>query len=96
MSGLHFHCIDFPLYISVVVQSRGIRNSMIHRIIIGLQNSRSRQNRMESPPSTRDILLPVKGLAIFATETMMERPRSSSVVRFKGTGINDTSLQGWR
>jgi hypothetical protein len=44
---------------------------------------------MESQPSAKDILLPAKGWEIFATETMMERPRSSSVVRFKGTGIND-------
>lgn len=50
---------------------------------------------MESPSSTKGILLQAKELAIFATETMMERPRSPSVVRFKRVGINDISLQGW-
>jgi hypothetical protein len=49
---------------------------------------------MESPPSTKDIPLPPEGWAKLATETMMERPRSSSVVLFKGTSINDLSLQG--
>jgi hypothetical protein len=48
---------------------------------------------MEAPPSTKDVPLPTGGLAKLATETMMERPRSS-VVRYVGPSINDLSLQG--